>query len=208
MNCMADGPGAATHSMCARTKLPIAAGKRVGRALAGAALAFILPMAGASAQGAAAWDTVRAAAKAEGKVVFYSAQTPAALARLVGGFKKAHPEISIEVLRATSADVLTKIEQERAAGIDGADVVITSDVGWLTSLAKAGQLQKPAGPAAAAWPAKYVFDAAVVMPGIEPFVIPYNTALVTSPPPSSPRAPSSPSTTGSRKRRGRTTWSS
>lgn len=150
--------------------------------LAAAIFTLALSVSGAWAQDNANWTKVLAAAKSEGKVVFYSAQTPPIIDRIVNGFKKAHPDIAVETLRAVSADVTTKIEQERATGIDGADVLITSDNGWLISLAKAGVLMKPTGPALAAWPAKYIVEGSMVIPGTEPFVISYNTSLVVNPP--------------------------
>ena len=162
-------------------------GRRLARSAALIAMLALLPgamphPAYAQAAGAAAWNTVLAGAKREGKVVLYSAQPVPLIARITEAFKRAHPDIAIEYVRGTSGQMVAKIDQERAANVDGADVFITSETAWFVARAKDGGLQKPSGPAMAAWPAAYLREGQVPIAGLEPFVIPYNKTLVTSPP--------------------------
>ena len=128
------------------------------------------------------WTKVLATAKKEGTVNLYSAQPAPLITRLVTGFKAANPDIPIEFVRLTSGALLAKVDQERAAGADGADVVITSEVAWTEAFAKAGNLLTPAGPATAEWPSRYVRSGAVIIAGLEPFVIPYNVKLASPAP--------------------------
>lgn len=127
------------------------------------------------------WNNILAAAKAEGKVVWYTA-TPTPLAqRLVEGFRKAYPEIAVEVLRENSGPLISKVDQERAANVSGPDVVVATEQLWFINLAKQGQLLRPQGPSAANWPQKFVVEGSVVTVGFEPTVIVYNSKLVGSP---------------------------
>ncbi len=68
----------------------------------------------------AEWTKVLAAAKKEGKVVFYIAQP--VLDRIGPAFRKAYPEIELEAQRGVSAALLGKVEQERDSGADGDDL--------------------------------------------------------------------------------------
>lgn len=162
-----------------RNCLPV---KALAAALAAALLAG--PVFAQTAAGPA-WANVMAAAKKEGKVVLYSATPPSLGNRIVAGFKKVYPDIAIEFTRGPSGELLTKVGQEQASGIDGADVFISTEVEWFRGRAKEGKLLKPAGPELAAWPAKYIREGAVITAGLEPFTITYNTKLVTSNPPTS-----------------------
>jgi len=153
--------------------------------LGGLSAASVVMWAGgpAAAQAPASdWAGILAAARKEGKVTYYSVATQPQVARLVAGFRKAYPDIAIEFLRSTGGEQLTRITQEQAAGLDGADVWTTTEVGWMRSRAKEGKLLAPTGPAAKDWPAAYVYDGAAVIAGIEPRVIAYNKTLVKTPP--------------------------
>jgi iron(III) transport system substrate-binding protein len=130
----------------------------------------------------AAWARVVAAAKKEGRVVLYSGLTISVTTRIAEGFKKAYPDIPIEFVRATSGALLARIEQEKASGVDGADVWFTSEVKWFIDRAKENALLKPAGPSVARWPGRYLREGAVAIIGIEPFTIVYNKTLVSNPP--------------------------
>ena len=83
---------------------------------------------------------LEAAAKAEGKVVFYTATDVAVAEKLAEHFKTKYPEISVQVERAGSERVFQRIGQEYSTGIYNADVIETSDAvhfeyfkreGWL-----------------------------------------------------------------------------
>lgn len=149
---------------------------------AGLALASIAQAAGAQPAPSPDWAKIVAAAKKEGKVTVYSAQPPEALASIVNGFKKAYPDIAVETLRGPSSQVFPRVEQERASGLDGGDVWITTELVWLLDRAKEGKLLKPQGPGLNGWPSAFLMSDTVVLGGREPFVIPYNKTLVSNPP--------------------------
>lgn len=128
------------------------------------------------------WNGIVAAARKEGKVLFYTGQPVPVANRIVTGFKKAYPDIAVEVVRGPSGEVLAKVDQERAAGIDGADLFASTEVAWFTDRAAEGKLLKPSGPAARNWPAQYLLNGSVAIVGSNPFIIVYNKNLVPTPP--------------------------
>jgi iron(III) transport system substrate-binding protein len=83
---------------------------------------------------------LEAAAKAEGKVVFYTATDVTVAEKLADLFKQKYPGIAVQVERAGSERVFQRIGQEYSSGIYSADVIETSDAvhfeyfkreGWL-----------------------------------------------------------------------------
>lgn len=145
-------------------------------------VAAVVAPASASAQ-AGDWNGIVAAARKEGKVMFYTGQPTPVANRITAGFRKLYPDINVDVVRGPSGEVLAKVDQERATGIDGADVFVSTEVGWFTDRAREGKLLKPAGPALKAWPAQYLQQGGVVpIVGSDPFVIVYNKNLVPNPP--------------------------
>jgi iron(III) transport system substrate-binding protein len=151
------------------------------------ALFLLLPLSTAataqtSASQDAAWAGILAAARKEGRVTYYSAAPPAPMARMVEGFKKAYPDVAIEAQRMPSGPLMSKLDQERAARAEGADIANSTEVGWFAARGREGSLLKPAGPAARGWPAKYLLEGAVAIAALEPFIITYNTRLVPNPP--------------------------
>ncbi len=128
------------------------------------------------------WAKVLAAAKAEGKVLVYANSPPALLDRLRADFNAANPGIALEFGRYPGNGVIVRIDQEREAkAADGADAGITSEIPWAEERAKAGLLKGPSGPSTVAWPAKYLLGGVVPVLAIEPFLLAYNTKLVTTP---------------------------
>lgn len=140
----------------------------------------------ALAQGTAAyradeWAKVVAAARTEGRVLVYANSPPALLDRLRADFNAANPGIALEFARYPGNGVVVKIDQEREAkAADGADAGITSEIPWTDERSKAGLLRAPSGPSSVAWPARYMIGMAPVL-AIEPFLLAYNTKLVTTP---------------------------
>jgi iron(III) transport system substrate-binding protein len=114
--------------------------------------------------------------------MYYTGQPTPVANRVAAGFRKLYPDIAVEVVRGPSGEILAKVDQERAAGIDGADLFLSTEVSWFTDRAREGKLLKPAGPAAKSWPAPYLQDGAVAIVGSDPFVIVYNKKLVPNPP--------------------------
>ena len=128
------------------------------------------------------WPSVVAAARKEGRVQFYTGQTLPVANRIVAGFRKQYPDIAVEVTRGPSGEILAKVDQERAANLDGADVFVSTEVAWFTDRARENRLLRPAGPALKAWPAPYLAQGVVPIVGSDPFVIVYNRNLLPNPP--------------------------
>lgn len=138
----------------------------------------------AASQGAwaqAAWNAVVEAAKKEGSVMLYTQQVPPIVDRIKADFAKAYPGITLETTRLTGTTVISKLDQERQAGMDGGDVVITVEILWLEDRAKEGAMKKPIGPASQGWPAKYLLRDVIPVYALEPLVAAYNTNLVKTP---------------------------
>jgi len=127
------------------------------------------------------WDDIVAKAADEGTVSLYSAQAPQTVERIADCFRKEYPDISIDVVRGTSGDLLTRVDQERASGSDGADVWVTTELAWFKSRSEEDALLEPRGPAKESWPSEYL-DGPTVIGGVEPLVISYNTDLVKNAP--------------------------
>jgi iron(III) transport system substrate-binding protein len=124
------------------------------------------------------WNSVLQKATKEGRVTLYTSLQPPVIRRLVADFQKAYPGIQVEASRASGGPLLAKIDMERETQADGGDVLISSELGWLEARAAEKALFQPTGPAAAAWPAKYLVAGAVVIGALEPFVIAYNSNAV------------------------------
>jgi len=127
------------------------------------------------------WARVVVEARKEGRVALYSAAVPAVLNRLKEDFEKHNPGIIVEVTRIVGTQLVSKMDQERGTGADGADVAITPETTWVTDRIKQSQLKLPAGPAASPWPARYIVGGGSPLLAIEPMVIAYNTKLVKTP---------------------------
>lgn len=81
------------------------------------------------------------AAKAEGKVVFYTATDVAVAEKLAELFEKTYPGIDVQVERAGSERVFQRIGQEISSGINNADVIETSDAVHFEYFKRQGWLQ-------------------------------------------------------------------
>src|SRR5215469_12573490 len=68
-----------------------------------------------------------AAAKAEGKLVYYTANFAEIEQVVIKEFNKRFPEIRIEMVRAPGGQLITRVKTEAAAGKLAADVVDHSD---------------------------------------------------------------------------------
>jgi len=124
------------------------------------------------------WNSVLQNANKEGRVTLYSSLEPPVIRRLVADFQKAYPGIQVETSRASGGPLLAKLDMERQTQADGGDVLISSELGWLEARAAEKALFQPTGPAAAAWPAKYLVAGTIVIGSLEPFVIAYNSNAV------------------------------
>ena len=139
------------------------------------------------AQGAAkpaspeAWKAIVAAANKEGKLLLYSAATQAIQTRIKTAFTKAYPGISLEWIRYGSGELMTKLDQERQMGADGADVGVSTETAWFDRVGKEGMLKAPVGPATSAWPASFLLHGVSPVLAMEPIVMMVNTNIVKTP---------------------------
>lgn len=85
------------------------------------------PVSNGPAEGS--WEEVEAAAADEGKAVLYIA-VPGLEDAITEGFAKAYPDIDLEIVRLATGDLLARVNHERDAGADGADVVLNGDTAW------------------------------------------------------------------------------
>ena len=120
------------------------------------------------------------AAKKEGKLVYYTANTSEVEQEVIKAFNKRFPEIKVEMVRAPGGQLITRVKTEAAAGKLLADVVDHSDMGLMLELEDLFQDYAPPNAA------DYV-ESSRVSPKLWPritvgWVIAYNSALVKTPP--------------------------
>ena len=121
-----------------------------------------------------------AAAKKEGKLVFYTANFAEVEQQVIKEFQKRFPEIKVEMVRAPGGQLITRVKTEAAAGKLIADVVDHSDRALMQPLADLFQDYAPPNAA------DYNPDS-LISPKLWPRVtlvwsIAYNTELVKDPP--------------------------
>ena len=106
-------------------------------------------------QGADRIRILEAAARHEGKVVFYSGMIEnQALRPIADAFHKRYPFIAVEYWRGDSRALVQKALTERRAGRVNGDVL--ESTGGATALIKAGAVARFRSPAMADYPAKYL----------------------------------------------------
>lgn len=145
--------------------------------------AAMLAATGAQAQApapAAVTPELVAAARQEGKVVFYTSMDIKVAEGLGKGFEAKYPGIAAQIERSGAERILQRINQEYAANIHAADAVETSDVvhflhwrrqGWLAAYLPADVAQWPANARDA--------DGFYAAPRATFAVVGYNTKAVT-----------------------------
>jgi iron(III) transport system substrate-binding protein len=121
-----------------------------------------------------------AAAKAEGKLVLYTANFAEVEQEVIREFNKRFPEIKVEMVRAPGGQLITRVKTEAAAGKLIADIVDHSDRALMQPLIDLFQDYAP--PNAADYD-----PAALISPKLWPrltaiWSIAYNTELVKNPP--------------------------
>src|SRR6266478_585452 len=162
----------------ARMKAGIA--RTVAMVFAMAGLAMVLGGAPARAEGEFGSPELIAAAKAEGKLVFYTANFAEVEQQVIKEFNKRFPEIKVEMVRAPGGQLITRVKTEAAAGKLIADVVDHSDRALMADLVDLFQDYAPPNAA------DYNPDAQI-SPKLWPratlvWSIAYNTELVKDPP--------------------------
>jgi iron(III) transport system substrate-binding protein len=151
-------------------------------AAAAAGIVGLIALAGAPSQAEENFGSPElvAAAKAEGKLVLYTANYAEVEQDVIKEFNKRFPEIKVEMVRAPGGQLITRVRTEAAAGKLIADIVDHSDRALMVELADLFQDYAP--PNAADYD-----PAALVSPKFWPratlmWSIAYNTELVKDPP--------------------------
>src|SRR5947208_11080824 len=150
-------------------------------AIAGfAGLAIALNAAPARAQQEFGSPELIAAAKAEGKLVYYTANFAEVEQEVIREFNKRFPEIKVEMVRAPGGQLITRVKTEAAAGKLSADVVDHSDRALMSELVDLFQDYAPPN-------GKDYLPESMISPKLWPratlvWSIAYNSALATSPP--------------------------
>src|SRR5438093_9522091 len=121
-----------------------------------------------------------AAAKKEGRLVYYTANFAEVEQELINAFNKRFPEIKIEMVRAPGGQLITRVRTEAAANKLAADVVDHSDRALMSGLVDLFQDYAPPNAG------DYRPDV-LISPKLWPRVtlvwsIAYNTELVKNPP--------------------------
>src|SRR3954449_13011245 len=75
-----------------------------------------------------------AAAKSEGRLVYYTANFAEVEQEVIREFNKRFPEIKVEMVRAPGGQLITRVKTEAAAGKLSADVVDHSDRALMSEL--------------------------------------------------------------------------
>jgi iron(III) transport system substrate-binding protein len=154
--------------------------RTVSRASLIAALGLALAASPAAAQAEFGSPELIAAAKKEGRVVFYTANFAEPEQELINAFNKRFPEVKVEMVRAPGGQLITRIKTEAAAGKLAADYIEHSDRGLMKELETLFIEHAP--PNAADYPAD-----SRVSPKLWPsttlgWSIAYNPMLVKNPP--------------------------
>src|SRR6202162_2225580 len=149
-------------------------------AIAGAAGLAIALAAPAMAQQEFGSPELIAAAKAEGRLVYYTANFAEVEQQVIKEFNKRFPEIKVEMIRAPGGQLITRVKTEAAAGKLAADVSDHSDRALILPLVD--MFQDSAPPNAADYKPE-----AQISPKLWPratlvWSIAYNTELVKNPP--------------------------
>ena len=121
-----------------------------------------------------------AAAKAEGKMVYYTASFTEVEQEVINAFNKRFPFVRIQMVRASGGQLITRIKTEAAAGKLSADVIDHSDRGLMKGIEDLFQDYAPPN-------AKDYLDSSLVSPKLWPRLTPawsiaYNSELVKKPP--------------------------
>jgi len=75
-----------------------------------------------------------------GKLTLYTSQPERDAAQTVAGFKKAYPNVEVDVFRSGTTEVMGKLAAEFSAGAPKADVLLLADAATMEALKKDGRL--------------------------------------------------------------------
>ena len=129
--------------------------KRAARRVAAAAIASMIAVAGGAGAVSATttpddsapagatseeWDAIVEAANEEGRVTLYTAQALDQGNNLKAAFEAEYPEITVDVVRDISSNLIPKLEAERQTGNGIADVYVSADTAWWQTNAADGHI--------------------------------------------------------------------
>ena len=77
---------------------------------------------------------------ASGKLVLYTSQPERDAAQTVAGFKKANPNVEVEIFRSGTTEVMGKLAAEFSGGQPKADVLLIADAASMEALKRDGRL--------------------------------------------------------------------
>ncbi|MEU0555138.1 extracellular solute-binding protein [Dactylosporangium sp. NPDC006015] len=121
-------------------------------------------------------STIKAAAQAEGKVVWYTSIPEAAVKEVAAGFKAAYG-IDVEVVRLTSTTLMQRYASERDAGAVKGDVINVAQTAFFEDGVKKNwwsKLTEPEAPMLASWPKDLVHKDQYTLINTQPIGIAYN----------------------------------
>ncbi len=99
-------------------------------------------------------DTLLAAARKEGTIVFHSSIELSVCQSMANGFQARYPGIRVQLERSGAERILQRISQEYASDIHAADFVESSDMGTFVGWKKNGWLAPYVPADVPAWPAE------------------------------------------------------
>ncbi|MHA1571642.1 MAG: ABC transporter substrate-binding protein [Alphaproteobacteria bacterium] len=119
---------------------------------------------------------------ASGKLVLYTSQPDATIAKTVEAFNKVQPDVEVEIFRSGTTDVMSKLLAEFAAGSPKPDALFVADVVNMERLKKDGRLMAHEGADVSGYPAN-IYDPDMTYFGTKMITtgIVYNTAATQVP---------------------------
>jgi iron(III) transport system substrate-binding protein len=121
------------------------------------------------------WNAIVEAAKKEGRVVVYSSMV--GVETTFAAFSEKYPEITVQVERAPTTEIIARLDQEVEVGAAGADVTMHSSAAWYEARDADGAfaaLQVSPGEQAEGWMERLGGGYAGVY--ASPFLVAWNTA--------------------------------
>jgi iron(III) transport system substrate-binding protein len=126
-------------------------------------------------------QTLYAAARKEGPVVFYCFFVQVDCNKMAADYEAAFPGVQIQAVQNVSGTISSRYAAEKAAGAPTADVLSSSDYAFLQDMLAKGwttPLNKDGIPGMSGWPAQWWSDAVGSPIGAKGYPIGYNTDLV------------------------------
>ncbi|SOC00476.1 iron(III) transport system substrate-binding protein [Rhodobacter sp. JA431] len=81
-----------------------------------------------------------ALAQPSGEITVYTSQPQEQMAKVVAEFNKDYPDVTVEIFRTGTTELMTKLQAEFAAGATPADVLLIADAVAMTQLKNEGHL--------------------------------------------------------------------